>query len=332
MIRSNAGKSVVLLLGLLILILSILSSILFGLTHISWRMVIDAYTHFDGSNEHLVIQTARVPRALIATAVGASLAVAGALMQAITRNPLASPDILGVNSGAGFFVVLAVTLFSISSLKTISWLAFLGAGVTALIVYFLSSLGREGLTPIKLTLAGAALAALFSSFTQGVLLLKEKAIEEVIYWLAGSVEGRKLEYLASVFPYIVIGLILAFMLAKHINILAMGEDMAKGLGQRTGVVKFFALLVIVFLAGSSVAVAGPISFIGLIVPHIVRSIVGSDHRWIIPYSAVLGGILLLLADIGARFVIMPKEVPVGAMTALIGTPFFVYLARRGYKG
>jgi iron complex transport system permease protein len=332
MIRSNAGKSAVLLLGLLILILSILSSILFGLTHISWRMVIDAYTHFDGSNEHLVIQTARVPRALIATAVGASLAVAGALMQAITRNPLASPDILGVNSGAGFFVVLAVTLFSISSLKTISWLAFLGAGVTALIVYFLSSLGREGLTPIKLTLAGAALAALFSSFTQGVLLLKEKAIEEVIYWLAGSVEGRKLEYLASVFPYIVIGLILAFMLAKHINILAMGEDMAKGLGQRTGVVKFFALLVIVFLAGSSVAVAGPISFIGLIVPHIVRSIVGSDHRWIIPYSAVLGGILLLLADIGARFVIMPKEVPVGAMTALIGTPFFVYLARRGYKG
>lgn len=332
MIRSNAGKSVVLLLGLLILILSILSSILFGLTHISWRMVIDAYTHFDGSNEHLVIQTARVPRALIATAVGASLAVAGALMQAITRNPLASPDILGVNSGAGFFVVLAVTLFSISSLKTISWLAFLGAGVTALIVYFLSSLGREGLTPIKLTLAGAALAALFSSFTQGVLLLKEKAIEEVIYWLAGSVEGRKLEYLASVFPYIVIGLILAFMLAKHINILAMGEDMAKGLGQRTGVVKFFALLVIVFLAGSSVAVAGPVSFIGLIVPHIVRSIVGSDHRWIIPYSAVLGGILLLLADIGARFVIMPKEVPVGAMTALIGTPFFVYLARRGYKG
>jgi len=332
MIRSNAGKSAVLLLGLLILILSILSSILFGLTHISWRMVIDAYTHFDGSNEHLVIQTARVPRALIATAVGASLAVAGALMQAITRNPLASPDILGVNSGAGFFVVLAVTLFSISSLKTISWLAFLGAGVTALIVYFLSSLGREGLTPIKLTLAGAALAALFSSFTQGVLLLKEKAIEEVIYWLAGSVEGRKLEYLASVFPYIVIGLILAFMLAKHINILAMGEDMAKGLGQRTGVVKSFALLVIVFLAGSSVAVAGPISFIGLIVPHIVRSIVGSDHRWIIPYSAVLGGILLLLADIGARFVIMPKEVPVGAMTALIGTPFFVYLARRGYKG
>lgn len=332
MIRSNAGKSAVLILGLLILILSILSSILFGLTHITWRMVIDAFTHFDGSNEHLVIQTARVPRALIATAVGASLAVAGALMQAITRNPLASPDILGVNSGAGFFVVLAVTLFSISSLKTISWLAFLGAGVTALVVYFLSSLGREGLTPIKLTLAGAALAALFSSFTQGVLLLKEKAIEEVIYWLAGSVEGRKLEYLASVFPYIVIGLILAFMLAKHINILAMGEDMAKGLGQRTGVVKFFALLVIVFLAGSSVAVAGPISFIGLIVPHIVRSIVGSDHRWIIPYSAVLGGILLLLADIGARFVIMPKEVPVGAMTALIGTPFFVYLARRGYKG
>lgn len=332
MIRSNAGKSAVLILGLLILILSILSSILFGLTHITWRMVIDAFTHFDGSNEHLVIQTARVPRALIATAVGASLAVAGALMQAITRNPLASPDILGVNSGAGFFVVLAVTLFSINSLQTISWLAFLGAGVTALIVYFLSSLGREGLTPIKLTLAGAALAALFSSFTQGVLLLQEKAIEEVIYWLAGSVEGRKLEYLASVFPYIVIGLILAFMLAKHINILAMGEDMAKGLGQRTGVVKSFALLVIVFLAGSSVAVAGPISFIGLIVPHIVRSIVGSDHRWIIPYSAVLGGILLLLADIGARFVIMPKEVPVGAMTALIGTPFFVYLARRGYKG
>lgn len=331
MIASTFGKFVGLFIGVAVVIICFFSSILFGLTDISWQMVVDAYTHFDGSNEHLIIQTARVPRAFIATAVGASLAVAGVLMQAITRNPLASPDILGVNAGAGLFVVAGITLASVHSLGALSGLAFLGAGVSAIMVYFLSSLGKEGMSPIKLTLAGVALAALFASLTQGILLLKEKALEEVLYWLAGSIEGRKLGYLIDVLPYMIIGLVMAQLIARQVNILSMGDDMAKGLGQRTKTVKFFMLLAIVILAGSAVAVAGPIGFVGLIIPHVARTLIGTDHRWVIPYSAILGAILLLLADIGARYIIMPKEIPVGAMTALIGTPFFVYIARRGFK-
>lgn len=331
MIASTFGKFVGLFIGVAVVIICFFSSILFGLTDISWQMVVDAYTHFDGSNEHLIIQTARVPRAFIATAVGASLAVAGVLMQAITRNPLASPDILGVNAGAGLFVVAGITLASVHSLGGLSGLAFLGAGASAIMVYFLSSLGKEGMSPIKLTLAGVALAALFASLTQGILLLKEKALEEVLYWLAGSIEGRKLGYLIDVLPYMIIGLVMAQLIARQVNILSMGDDMAKGLGQRTKTVKFFMLLAIVILAGSAVAVAGPIGFVGLIIPHVARTLIGTDHRWVIPYSAILGAILLLLADIGARYIIMPKEIPVGAMTALIGTPFFVYIARRGFK-
>lgn len=331
MMKSNLAKLIGLIIGIVIVVISFFSSILFGLTDISWQMVVDAYTHFNGSNEHLIIQTARVPRAIIATAVGASLAVAGVLMQAITRNPLASPDILGVNAGAGLFVVAGITLASVHSLSVISALAFLGAGVSALLVYLLSSLGKEGMSPIKLTLAGVALAALFASLTQGILLFREKALEEVLYWLAGSIEGRKLEHLEKLLPYIIMGLLLAQLIARQVNILSMGDDMARGLGQRTKTVKFLMLLSIVALAGSAVAVTGPIGFVGLIIPHIARTFIGTDHRWLIPYSAVLGAVLLLLADIGARYIIMPKEVPVGAMTALIGTPFFVYIARRGFK-
>jgi iron complex transport system permease protein len=216
-------------------------------------------------------------------------------------------------------------------LTLFTWISFLGAAFAAVLVYLLGSLGREGLTPLKLTLAGAALAALFSSLTQGLLLINEKAMEEVLYWLAGSVEGRKLEYLFVVLPYLAIGWLMALWIAKHMNILIMGDDMARGLGQKVVLIKIICITIIVLLAGGSVAVAGPIGFIGLVVPHISRTLVGPDYRWLIPYCAVLGGVLLLVADIAARYVIMPEEVPVGAMTALIGAPFFIYIARRGFK-
>jgi iron complex transport system permease protein len=312
-----------------LLVVFILSSILFGLTDISWKTALEAFTRYNGSNEHVIIQTARVPRALIAAAVGASLAMAGAIMQALTRNPLASPGILGINAGAAFFIVAAATFFSISSIGSFVWIAFLGAGTAAVLVFFLGSVGREGLTPIKLTLAGAALAALLASLTQGLLAVNEKAAEEVLFWLTGSVEGRKLEYLWAVFPYLAAGWLVAFLLAKPINLLIMGEDVAKGLGQRTLLVKLLGLLTVTVLAGGSVAIAGPIGFIGLMIPHLARALVGIDYRWIIPYAGLLGAILLLSADILARFVIMPKEVPVGVMTAFIGVPFFIYIARRG---
>lgn len=329
-LQGDFSKGLGLALGCLLLIVMLLSSILFGATKLSWHSVIDTYTHYDeGSNEQVIIRTSRTPRAFIAAAIGASLAIAGALIQAITRNPLAEPNILGINYGASFFVVFAVTALSASSMTSLMWISFLGAAVGALAVYFLGSIGRDGLSPLKIILSGAAISALFSSFTQGMLVLDEQSLDAVLFWLSGSVAGRSMEMLNAVLPYMIISWVAAFLLARHINLLMLGEDSAKGLGQRTAVVKIMAGVIICLLAGGSVAVAGPVGFIGIVIPHIARFFAGMDYRWIIPYSALLGAILILLADIAARFVIRPEELPVGVMTALIGIPFFIYIARKG---
>ncbi|MEW4221262.1 iron ABC transporter permease [Rossellomorea marisflavi] len=318
--------------GTVVLLVAFIAlSIVYGYTDTSWKAAFDTFMEPDGSTEHLVIQNIRLPRALIAAAVGASLAISGVLMQTLTKNPLASPGIFGINAGGGFMVVMAVTLFGVTSLQSFAWLSFMGAAIAAVGVFIIGGAsGSNGLTPMKLTLAGAAITAMFSSFTQGLLVLNEAALEQVLFWLAGSVQGRSLAILAGVFPYILAGWILSLMIAGKMNILAMGEDVAKGLGVKTNILKVISLVTVVLLAGGSVAVAGPIGFIGIVIPHIARKIIGVDHRWLIPYSGLLGAILLLAADIGARYIIMPQEVPVGVMTAVIGAPFFVYVARRGY--
>jgi iron complex transport system permease protein len=259
--------------------------------------------------------------------VGAAVAVAGTLMQGLTRNPLADPGILGINAGAVMAVVMTSFIFGTSSPIVYAWSAFLGAGVAAVTVYLLGSLGRGGLTPLNITIAGAALTAFLSSITTGILILSQRTLDEIRFWLAGSVAGSDLALFLQVLPYIAIGLVVAFAIAKPITTLSLGEDVARGLGQRTAWVKVTAAISVVLLAGSAVAVAGPIGFIGLVVPHIVRFFVGFDYRWILPYSAVFGAILLLVADIAARLLIKPQELPVGVMTALFGTPFFIYLAR-----
>ena len=315
---------------LTLLMISFSLSIALGQTTIQLQTTFDAFFNFDASiTEHIIITTSRTTRAVIATVIGASLAIAGALMQALTRNPLAAPDIFGINAGALFFIVFSVTFFSIDSLVNYMWIAFVGAGFASVLVFFLGSLGRDGLTPIKIVLAGAAISALFVSFTQGLLVVDEQAIQSILFWMAGSVAGREMDMLLPVLPFMLGAILLALFLGRSINILLSGEDVAKGLGQRTVLVKVIIGVIIVFLAGGSVAVAGSIGFIGLIVPHIVRGLVGPDYRWVIPFSALVGAILLLLADIVARFVIMPQEMPIGVMTAFIGAPFFVYIARRG---
>ncbi|KXG76161.1 FecCD family ABC transporter permease [Thermotalea metallivorans] len=330
-LSNRSAKIIGLIAGVMFLLLCISASIRFGITKTDWKMIMESYSNFNGSNEHIIIRNLRVPRALIAAAVGASLAIAGVLMQSLTKNPLAAPDILGINAGACFFVVFSASFFSISALSEYTWIAFFGGTVAAVAVYFVGSIGRDGLTPAKIVLAGAAITALFSSFTQAILVLSEKELDEILFWLTGSVEGRGLDMLMAVLPYMAIGWITAFLLGKSLNLLVMGEDVAKGLGQKTTLVKLLTGIVVILLAGSSVAVAGPISFVGIIIPHISRFFAGMDHRWRIPYSGLLGAILLLLADIGARFVLIPKEVPVGIMTAMIGTPFFVYIARRRFS-
>lgn len=312
---------------LLLLLLAMLTSVAFGAAQISAGDVWRALFAFDGSTSHLIIRTLRVPRALIAALVGAALAVAGAVMQGLTRNPMADPGILGINAGAALGVVGAVFFLRITSLPYYALFAFAGATVTAVAVYGLGSMGRGGPTPLKLTIAGAAITALLSSFTTGMLILNQRTLEEVRFWLAGSIAGRDLGLLMQAAPYMLAGLVLALILGRQITTLSLGEDTAKGLGQRTGWVKILSAIAVVLLAGGSVAIAGPIGFVGLVIPHVVRLFAGVDYRWILPYAALTGAIFLVISDVAARLILRPLELPVGIMTALIGGPFFIYLVR-----
>ncbi|MCM3698798.1 iron ABC transporter permease [Paenibacillus macerans] len=326
------GKSKILGLAALLVLLAAAgaASLIYGRTEITVSTAVEAFKHYDEeSTPHIVLRTERLPRTVIAAVVGASLAVAGALMQALTRNPLASPSVFGINAGAIFFIVLANVLLSVSSLNAMMWFGFTGAAIAAAVVYALGSIGRDGLTPIKVVLAGTAISALFSSFTQAVLVLDGTGLQEVLFWLAGSVSGRTLEMLYPVLPYMAAGALAALFMGRAINLLLTGDDIAKGMGQNVVLVKTAMGVITVLLAGGAVAVAGSIGLVGLVVPHIMRTWVGNDYRWLIPYSLIGGAVLLLLADVAARLIILPEELPLGIMTALIGGPFFVYIARKG---
>lgn len=326
------GKSKILGLAALLVLLAAAgaASLIYGRTEITVSTAVEAFKHYDEeSTPHIVLRTERLPRTVIAAVVGASLAVAGALMQALTRNPLASPSVFGINAGAIFFIVLANVVLSVSSLNAMMWFGFTGAAIAAAVVYALGSIGRDGLTPIKVVLAGTAITALFSSFTQAVLVLDGTDLQEVLFWLAGSVSGRTLEMLYPVLPYMAAGALAALFMGRAINLLLTGDDIAKGMGQNVVLVKTAMGVITVLLAGGAVAVAGSIGLVGLVVPHIMRTWVGNDYRWLIPYSLIGGAVLLLLADVTARLIILPEELPLGIMTALIGGPFFVYIARKG---
>lgn len=326
---STAVKITGLIVGAAMVVISMLVSIRFGFTTISWTDIQAAIWHYDESSmEQIVVRTARIPRALIAASIGASLAIAGAIMQAVTRNVLASPSVLGINAGASFAIVLAITVLGWSDMRVLLWVSLAGAALAASIVYFLGSLGGEILSPLRIILAGCALIALFSAGTQGMLVLNQNGLLDVMFWLAGSIASRDMLMLAPIFPYLCVGWLAAFLLAGQLNVLTLGEETARGLGQKVIYIQLAAGLIVVVLAGGSVAVAGPIGLIGVIVPHISRYFCGQNHRWLLPYCAVNGAALLLLADVAARFIIMPEEVPVGIMTAAIGAPFFIYLARK----
>ncbi|MNC09527.1 putative siderophore transport system permease protein YfiZ precursor [compost metagenome] len=315
---------------LLLLIAAMAGSLLLGAVRYrpdqGWAAV---FSYNDAVLEQMIIRTTRLPRAMIAAAVGGSLAVAGAIMQTLTRNPLASPGIPGINAGASFLVVMAAVMFSVSSMPVLMVMGFAGAALAAVIVFALGSLGRGGLSPMRLLLAGAAISALFSSFTQGILVLNKQGLGSVLFWLTGTIAGREPDMLIQCWPYLAACLVGAWALAPQLNVLMMGEETAQGLGQCTFMLKAALGVIVLVLAGGSVSIAGPIGFIGVVVPHLARFLVGVDHRWVIPFSAVLGALLLVTADLAARFIMMPEEVPVGVMTALIGAPFFIHAARKG---
>ncbi|MEH2245284.1 FecCD family ABC transporter permease [Nostoc sp.] len=313
--------------AILLLLLGIFASIAYGAADISIAKILTAFTNFDDSTEHIIIRSMRLPRTLIASMVGASLAVAGALMQGLTQNPLAAPGILGINAGAALAVVVMVFGLGTSTPALITLVAFLGALLAAIAVYSLGSLGQGGATPLNLTVAGAVLTALLSSITTGVLILSSRTFEEVRFWLAGSLAGRDFNLFLTVLPWMIVGLLTAFALSRQINVLSLGESVATGLGQQTGWIKLVTASSVVILAGSAVALAGPIGFVGLVVPHLARGVIGVDYRWVLPCAAVFGADLVVWSDLAARWLIRPQELPVGVMTAMLGAPFLLYLVR-----
>jgi iron complex transport system permease protein len=324
-----------LLLGLgiasFLLAVCLVYSITLGAREIPLPTILQSFTTFDNTFDHLVVQTVRLPRSLMAVAVGAALAVSGALLQGLTRNPLAETGILGIEAGGALAVVITLFLFGSSSPSLYTAVAFLGAAIAAVSVYGLGSLGRGGATPLNLTVAGAAVTALISSITTAILIISQRTLEEMRFWLAGSLAGRDFDIFLQALPFLGSGLLLALLLGRQITALSLGEDVAQSLGQRTAWIKGLTAASVVLLAGSSVAIAGPVGFIGLIVPHMVRFFIKTDYRWILPYSAVFGAILLLISDIAARVLLKPQELPVGIMTALIGAPVFVSLAKTKVK-
>lgn len=304
-------------------------SITLGAADIIPQTVYEALFAFDENNfQHLVIQTVRLPRVLAGALVGAALAAAGALMQGLTRNPLADSGILGINSGAAFAVVLGVFLLGDPPLSTYALFGLIGASVAAALVYTLGSMGRGGATPLKLTLAGVIFTAFISSFTTALLISDQETLDKIRFWTAGSLSGRDMPLLLQTAPYMFVGLIGALLLSRQITTISLGDDVAKGLGQNTVRVKAAAAVLVVLLAGGAVSLAGPIGFVGLVVPHLARFLVGVDYRWVIPYSALIGALLVTVADVGARVILRPQELPVGVMMAFIGAPFFIWLARR----
>jgi len=281
-----------------------------------------------GDAEHRIIRELRLPRTLVGLLVGVALGLSGAVLQGATRNPLADPAILGINAGAALLVVLGVAVFGMTKLSQYVWLAFAGAGLAMLLVYAVAALGREGATPIKLALAGAAATAALQAIVNAILLTSPRTLDAVRFWQVGSLAGRSAEIAWQVAPFILGGAVLALAVARLLDGLAMGEDVARALGQRVGLSRGLAAFAAVVLAGAATAAAGPIAFVGLTVPHMARALTGPGYRWILPYSLLMAPILLLGADVLGRIVAPPGEVQVGIVTAFVGAPFFILLVRR----
>lgn len=319
-----------LLVALALLSAGVVLSLSVGDVSIDARTVYDALVHpNDELVSHVIVRDWRLPRAVADVLVGAAFAVAGAIMQALTRNPLASPGIMGLNTGASFATVLAIVVWPAIGRPGLMLVAITGAGLGAMLVYGLGSLSRGGLTPVRLALTGMAVSALLGAIASGVMIYNELG-QDVLLWYARGTENVQWLDVALFLPCVVAGLAASVALAPTLSVMALGENVARGLGQRTRLTKIAASTIVLLLAGGAVALAGPVGFVGLMVPHMVRYIVGFDQREVLPWSAVAGGLFLLAADVCARLATTPfrAAVPVGVVTSLVGVPFFLYLACR----
>lgn len=312
-----------------LVVLAAVLSIAVGAKSMPWSHAYDALFHYDASMpDQVIVHDLRLPRTLIALLVGGALALAGSVMQGLTRNPLADPGLLGVNAGAALAIVVALSVFGVTSTSVQVWFALAGAAVAGALVYGLGAIGRDGATPVKLAIAGAALAALLGSITSAVLLVDSATLDKFRFWAVGSVAGRPLSVAGAVAPFLAVGVVLALASGRGLNGLALGEDVARSLGQHVGRTRIVAAASVVLLAGGATAAAGPIWFVGLTIPHVVRAITGPDHRWLLPLSVLAGAAFLALADVIGRVVVRPGELEVGIVCACIGAPVFIAFVRR----
>lgn len=281
-----------------------------------------------GGADEIVIRSLRLPRTVLGVLVGLALGIAGSLMQGHTRNPLAEPGILGVNAGAAFAVVLAIYALGISSLLGYVWFAFAGALVASVAVFAIGSAARGGPTPVTLALAGTAVTYLLLALVHALVLLDQQTLDAYRFWSVGALAGRNAEIIWQVAWFLAAGSLLALASAPGLNALALGEDVARSLGQSVWLTRIAGVVAVTLLAGGATAAAGPIVFLGLVVPHVARALTGPDYRWLLPCSGLLGAILLLVADVVGRVVVRPGELQVGIVLALVGAPFFIALIRR----
>ena len=325
---SNAQRLLWLGLAVAALALVLLLSVAIGSKDIPLPTVLDSLLHATDSDDRAIIVALRIPRTVLGLTVGVALGLSGALVQALTRNPLADPGILGVNAGASFFVTLAVGFLGIASIGGYIWFAFLGAVLATLLVYAIGSVGRGAGGGGGVTLAGVAVGAVLSGISNGLALLNPAAFDRLRYWSAGSLTTPGYDNLLVILPFIVVGIGLAVAVSRPLNAIALGDDLAAALGANMLRTRVLVVVAVTLLSGAATAIAGPIGFVGLMVPHVARWIAGPDQRWIAAFTLVLAPILLLVSDILGRIVMRPGELQVGIVTAFVGAPVLILLARR----
>ncbi|WP_457585168.1 FecCD family ABC transporter permease [Ensifer canadensis] len=328
--RSRDRKKILALLaGGALLVVAMVASLLVGVRPVAPDVALQAFFDFDATTvEHVIIRDYRLPRMLLGLLAGSAFGVSGALIQAATRNPLADPGLLGVNAGAAFFVVVAVGVLGLRTIDAYLGFAMLGAVAATAVVYAVGASGRDGATPMRLVLAGVALSAVLSGIGSSITLLDPQAFEQMRHWSIGSFAGRDMHVVAVVAPVIGAGHLLALALARPLNAVALGDELARALGAGLGRTRIGVAIAVTLLAGGATAAAGPIGFVGLMVPHAVRWFSGPDQRWIVLLTVVFSASLVLAADVAGRLVIAPDELEAGILTALIGAPVLILLARR----
>lgn len=325
--RLNRVRLLWLLLALVLLAALCIASIAIGSRPVSWSEIVSGLGGATGTIGEAAVAK-RIPRTVMAALAGAALALCGAVMQGVTRNPLAEPGLLGINMGAALAVVSGMVWFGLATAQAYVWTAIAGAAAAAVFVYGVASLGRGGVTPLKLALAGAATTVALTSFITAVVLRRSDLAEGVQSWQIGGVGGATFDSVFQVLPFLAAGFALSMLSARRLNMLALGDELAAGLGERVAIARAVAALGAVLLCGATTAACGPIAFVGLLVPHVMRLLVGVDYRWVLPFSAIGGACLLIAADVVGRIVARPMELDVGIVTAFIGAPVFIWIVRK----